>query len=201
MGQAGPTNVFMKPTVALRTGFFGAAERRATRTVPSFDEVYEAHFAFVWRVLRHLGVPPAQLDDAAQEVFIVVHRRLPEFEGRAATTTWLFTIARRVARDQRVRAARHAPSALAPDPAPPVEGPHEQLARHEAAVEVERFLAELDDDKREVFVLAELEQLPAPAIAEALGVNVNTVYSRLRAARERFEQLLVRRRARERSES
>jgi RNA polymerase sigma-70 factor (ECF subfamily) len=195
----------MKPLALPRTGLIGASARQSTRTVPTFDEVYDTHFAFVWRVLRHLGVPADQLDDAAQEVFIVVHRRLPEFEGRAATTTWLFTIARRVARDQREHASRHA---RVTEPGAPLEGvatraagPHEQLARQEAAAEVERFLDELDDEKREVFVLAEVEQLPAPLIAEALGVNVNTVYSRLRAARERFEQLLVRRRARERSES
>jgi len=190
----------MRPTAALHPGVVGAPARPDARPVPTFDELYDAHFAFVWRVLRHLGVPAAQLDDAAQEVFIVVHRRLPEFEGRSAPTTWLFTIARRVARDQRARSA--APPAAPVDAlTAPADGPHEQLARQEAALEVERFLAELDEDKRDVFILAELEQLPAPAIAEALGINVNTVYSRLRAARERFEQLLVRRRARERRES
>jgi RNA polymerase sigma-70 factor (ECF subfamily) len=197
----------MKPSVALPADGLGERARREPRTVPTFDEVYEHHFAFVWRLLRHLGVPLAQLDDAAQEVFIVVHRRLGEFEGRSAMTTWLFTITRRVARDQRERAVRHQSEASTSDAATidriaaTSPGPHEQLARQRAAAEVERFLAELDDDKREVFVLAELEQLPAPAIAEALGVNVNTVYSRLRAARERFEELLVRRRARERRES
>jgi RNA polymerase sigma-70 factor (ECF subfamily) len=197
----------MKP-VALRTGLFGVRPGHEARAaLPTFEQLYDAHFAFVWRVLRHLGVPAAQLDDAAQEVFIVVHRRLPEFEGRAAATTWLFTIARRVARDQRERAARQ-PAAPAADLDARLgaltalaAGPHEQLARQEAARAIEGFLAGLDDDKREVFVLAELEQLPAPAIAEALGVNLNTVYSRLRAARERFEQLLERRRARERSEA
>ncbi|HSD87703.1 MAG TPA: sigma-70 family RNA polymerase sigma factor, partial [Kofleriaceae bacterium] len=72
------------------------AQDRAS-AAPSFDEVYAAHFAFVWRVLRTFGVPDAALEDAAQDVFVVVHRRLPEFEGRAAITTWLFAIARRVA--------------------------------------------------------------------------------------------------------
>src|SRR3954452_10421913 len=63
----------------------------------TFEEVYAQHVGFVWRVLRSLGVPPAQLEDAAQDVFVVVHRRLPEFEGRAAITTWLFAIVRKVA--------------------------------------------------------------------------------------------------------
>src|SRR4051812_34339786 len=63
----------------------------------TFEEVYAAHVAFVWRVLRALGVAAEQLEDAAQDVFVIVHRRLPEFEGRSAITTWLFAIARRVA--------------------------------------------------------------------------------------------------------
>ena len=56
--------------------------------LPSFDEVYEAHFAFVWRVLRTFGVPDTALEDAAQDVFVVVHRRLFEFEGRAVSETY-----------------------------------------------------------------------------------------------------------------
>jgi RNA polymerase sigma-70 factor (ECF subfamily) len=64
---------------------------------PSFDEVYAENFAFVWRVLRTFGLSEAQIEDAVQDVFFVVHRRLPDWEGRAAITTWLFAIARRVA--------------------------------------------------------------------------------------------------------
>jgi RNA polymerase sigma-70 factor (ECF subfamily) len=181
-----------------------AAEREASDgvTAPAdrFTALYEEHFAFVWRVLRHLGVPPAGLDDAAQDVFVVVHRRLADFQGRSAERTWIYGITRRVAREHRERAARYA--------LPPVEavpsvgrGPHDQLVDKQAALEVARFLAELDDDKREVFLLAELEQLPAPNIAAMLDLGVNTVYSRLRLARERFAAFVARRQARDRSES
>ena len=82
---------------------------RSEVEIPTFDEVYSAHFAFVWRVLRTFGVPEPALEDAVQDVFIVVHRRLPEWEGRAQITTWLFAIARRVAQAQRRKDGRTDP--------------------------------------------------------------------------------------------
>ena len=88
-----------------------AIEERTAFVPPSFDEVYAAHFGFVWRVLRTFGVPAASLEDAAQDVFVVVHRRLPEFEGRAAITTWLFAIVLGVARNHRRSQRRRAPEA------------------------------------------------------------------------------------------
>src|SRR5512142_2005157 len=69
--------------------------------VPPFDRVYEEHFDLVWRALRRHGVRPPELDDAIQEVFVVVHDRLPTFEGRSTLRTWIYGIARRVARDHR----------------------------------------------------------------------------------------------------
>jgi RNA polymerase sigma-70 factor (ECF subfamily) len=146
--------------------------------------VYEQLFDFVWRSLRRLGVPRAGIDDAVQDVFVVVHRRLAAFEARSSLRTWVFGIALRVARDHRRRARRkggHAPlDARIPDEAP---GPAESLARSEAVRELDRILGGLDEDKRAVFVLVEIEEMSAPEAAVALGANVNTVYSRLRAAR------------------
>ena len=77
------------------------------------------------------------------------------------------------------------------------EGPHELAARSEGRRVLEHLLDALDDDKREVFVLAELEQMSAPEIAEALEMNLNTVYSRLRVARQEFDEALARHRARD----
>lgn len=156
----------------------------AAPATPRFDEVYEELFDFVWRSLRRLGVSRAGIDDAVQDVFVVVHRRLAEFEGRSSVRTWVFGIALRVARDHRRRARRkggHAPL----DPRIPDEGPGpaESLARWEAVRELDRILGALDEDKRAVFVLMEIEEMSAPDAALALGANVNTVYSRLRAAR------------------
>lgn len=154
---------------------------------PGFDEVYRDHVGFVWRSLRRFGVPEAELEDAAHEVFLVVHRRLPEFDGRAAISTWLFAIARGVASNRRRSDQRRARRLeQLPEPPPPALDPNEQLERGEAVAAVERFLTGLPDDQRTVFELFEVEGLRAPEIAEMLAVNVNTVYTRLRAARLRF---------------
>jgi RNA polymerase sigma-70 factor (ECF subfamily) len=163
-----------------------AQPRRAV--VLSFDEVYEECVDFVWRGLRSLGVREHALDDAVQDVFVVVHRRLAEFEHRSSIRSWVFGIAMRVARDHRRRERRK--GGLEPLDVDLVDagpGPMEEAAKAEALREVARVLEALDPDKRAVFVLAELEQWTAPEIAEALGVNVNTVYSRIRTARREFE--------------
>jgi RNA polymerase sigma-70 factor (ECF subfamily) len=157
------------------------------------EALYQQHFAFVWRTLRALGVQPASLDDAVQEVFLVVHRRGKDFEGRSAVKTWLFGIAFRVAanfrRNVQRRSAEPLPAELradAPDP--------EQIAtRAEAVRFVEEFLTTLDDHLRAAFTACVLEEMSAPAAAEALGVNVNTLSSRVRIARERFNAALAKR--------
>lgn len=164
---------------------------------PAFEAVYRAHHGFVWRTLQHLGIDAARLDDAAQDVFLVVHRRLPEFAGRASVRTWLFEIARRVASRYRRSAAREPPrdslvETRVAAPASPT------LERAEAMTIVAQLLAELVPEQALVFVLAELEQWRAPEIAEELGVNVNTVYSRLRAARRELDRLVRRIDARDR---
>jgi RNA polymerase sigma-70 factor, ECF subfamily len=168
--------------------------------VPAFAEVYEQHFDFVWRSLRRLGVDPSALDDAVQEVFLVVHRRLGEFEGRSSLKTWLFGIslrvAQRVARTQARHPTAELPEVTAVGSAEPT--PQDQAARREAIALLHAILGDLDPDKRAIFVMVELEQLSAPEIAEELGIPLNTVYSRLRAARREFEASLKRRRARER---
>jgi RNA polymerase sigma-70 factor (ECF subfamily) len=151
--------------------------------VPSFDELYATHFAFVWRILRTLGVAEAALDDAAQDVFVVVHRRLPEFEGRSAVTTWLFAIARRVAGSYR---RRRTTEALA-DELPGTADTFAAFSRAEAAATVLSILDTLDEDKRIVFALVELEQFSVPEASRILELNLNTAYSRLRLARQAFE--------------
>ena len=170
-------------------------EPLAELTLPA---VYEAHFDFVWRSARRLGASPGFLDDVVQEVFLVVHRRLAEFERRSSLKSWLFGITRRVVRDQR-RTARRRPAELLdsepPDAAAP--GADQRLLLREQAELLHELLGSLDDDKREAFVLAELEQMSGPEIAEALHTNLNTVYARVRAARQEFEAALARHAARE----
>lgn len=165
-----------------------AAESAVSACLPvrlSFRDVYRSNYTYVWRSLLRLGVADATVDDAVQDVFIVVHRKLDDFEGRAAVRTWLFAIARRVAMRYRDRARRNAVD----DEAEPetetssVDRPDDALSRAEALRRLQFWLDELDDDKRAVFVLSEFEQMRAPEIADTLGVNLNTVYARLRAAR------------------
>lgn len=162
----------------------------------AFDAVYAEHFAFVWRTLRSLGVASEAIDDAAQDVFVIVHARLHTYDGRVPLRGWLFGIARNVARRHRARSARTSPVQLVGAPVPP----DETLHWRETAAIVARFLDSLDQDQREVFVLAQLEGATAPEISEMLDVNLNTVYSRLRAARVRFARVIARHELRMRSE-
>jgi RNA polymerase sigma-70 factor (ECF subfamily) len=166
----------------------------------SYEELYREHFDFVWRNVRRLGVPEASADDAVQDVFVVVHRRLAEFEGRSSIRTWLFGILARVAKDHRRTRARQTvkAAALASEAdAMAAPTPADLAARREAAQILEDLLAQIDDEKREIFVLVELEQTSVADVAEALSLNVNTAHARLRAARQQFEAAVARFRARE----
>lgn len=151
---------------------------------PSFRDVYRRHYTFVWRSLLRLGVHEAAIDDAVQDVFIVVHRKLDAFEGRAAVRTWLFAIARRIALRYRDRARRRAQDEPEADTPTDLGRPDTALSCNEALTQLQSWLDELDEDKRAVFVLSEFEQMRAPEIATALGANLNTIYARLRAARQ-----------------
>ncbi len=151
---------------------------------PSFRQVYRRHYTFVWRSLLRLGVEEAAVDDAVQDVFIVVHRKLHAFEGRAAVRTWLFAIARRIALRYRDRARRRSQNEPETDTPTELGRPDTALSCNEALQQLQTWLDELDEDKRAVFVLSEFEQMRAPEIASMLGANLNTVYARLRAARQ-----------------
>jgi RNA polymerase sigma-70 factor, ECF subfamily len=172
--------------------------------VPDFDAVYEAHLDFVWRTVRRMGVRPADTDDVVQEVFFVVHRRLAEFEGRAQLKTWVFKILVHVVRHYWRTHQRKPGDQATDEPADTQDlaadhenSPTAALERVEALRVLDGLLAHLDEDKREVFVLAEIEQMTAAEIAEIVEANVNTVSSRLRAARQEFEKALLRYRAQE----
>lgn len=169
----------------------------------SFEAVYDEHAESVWRGLRRLGVADAAVDDALQDVFVVVFRRLGEFEGKSSLRTWLFGIAVGIARNYRRSARRRAPEgALAAEvdddlPAPDSRGPEGRAQTAEAVRTLYALLDQLDEDKRTVFVLADLEEMTAPEIAATLSLNLNTVYARIRAARQAFEQAVARHRAKE----
>ncbi len=161
---------------------------RPTSEALTFEGIYDTHFAFVWRLLRTFGVPETALEDAAQDAFVVVHRRLGEFEGRAAITTWLFAIARRVACGYRRKVGRDARSEPIGDADfVATTDTFAAMSRAQATTTVLVILDTMDEDKRAVFALVELEQLSVPEVAKLLDLNLNTTYSRLRSARQHFE--------------
>jgi RNA polymerase sigma-70 factor (ECF subfamily) len=175
-----------------------SAPRLAIAGVPhsdqedAFVELYETHFDFVWRSLKRLGVAESALDDAVQDVFVVAFRRLGDFEGRSSLRTWIFGIALRIAKDYRRKERRKGgwlplPSSLASRERDP-QGQREDAELLEF---IDRFLESLDDAQRVVFIMAELEQMPADEIAQTTGAKLNTVYSRLRLARERFRRAVA----------
>lgn len=160
---------------------------KAHSSIDLLDRLYSEHFSRVWRILRRLGVPDAQLDDASQDVFMVVHRRLSEFDIRRNPRALLAAITLRVARNHRRTLLRKRDSEelspalvdLAPDPS-------QRAAASEAVRQVQTILDSMEEQRRTVLVLADLEEMSGPEIAEALAVKLNTVYSRLRVARSEF---------------
>jgi RNA polymerase sigma-70 factor (ECF subfamily) len=167
----------------------------------TFREIYDAHFDFVWRTLRRLNVAEADIADAVQEIFLVVHRRLPNFEGRAKLTTWLFKICLRVAKDRHRRAhvRREVPQGgeLARW-ADPQADPEQETERRSDLALLEAALEQLDLEQRAVFTLFEFEGMTGQDIARTLEIPLGTVYSRLRLARESFRKAVLRRTARDR---
>lgn len=155
--------------------------------------LYDACVDVVWRVLARLGVPSADLEDAVQDTFVLAHRRRGEFRGQSRPSTWVVGIAVRVAHDHRRRAQRKPSEPLEPlvgqlrDERP---APDERAALAQASALVQRLLEQLEPAQRDVFVLIELEGLTAPEVAELTEAPLNTVYSRLRLARARFESLV-----------
>jgi RNA polymerase sigma-70 factor (ECF subfamily) len=165
----------------------------------TFDAVYKTTFAFVFRNAKRLGVDDGAVDDVVQEVFLVVHRRLDDYDGRAPLQAWVFGILSRVVSEyRRAWRRKRAPiqssgdgTANLPAAAGALE-PNRIAEQREAFRLCSRLLDQLDDEKREVFILSELEQMTAPEIAEAIEVNLNTVYSRIRAAKKAFAELYAR---------
>jgi RNA polymerase sigma-70 factor (ECF subfamily) len=196
------TTMVQRQAVRCETPEPGPAPGEAP-AAPVFAELFETYFAFVWRAAHRLGTPDSSLDDVVQETFMVAYRRQRDFEGRSSVKTWLYGIVFNIVRAHRRELGTKHPAALHADQrADPeglvdgADGPHEWAAKREAARFVDDFLQGLSQDQRDVFVLAELEQLSAPEVAGVLGTPLNTVYSRLRLARVEFSKAVSRHRAR-----
>jgi RNA polymerase sigma-70 factor (ECF subfamily) len=156
--------------------------------IPEFESVYRAEFSYVYRVLRYLGAPPADVEDLAHDVFVVVHRRLAEFDTNRPMRPWLSGIAYHLVTRHRQRFSHRNEVATGDPLDPPSDAPgaEARVAAAEAWTIVCAAIAELPLEQRAVFVMHDLEELSAPDIAEALGAPLNTIYSRLRLGRAKF---------------
>ena len=177
------------------------AKRRSTvesDAAQRYAEIFRSHYGRVVRWLSVLGVAPAEVDDVAQEVFIIAHRKLDQLRPDASAAGWLMAIARRVGAThrrgyERARAReKHA--------APPSEAPSpEAAAMHNRAAQVlHEFLATLPEEQRLVFVLYEIDGDNASEIAEALEISSNTVHSRIRLIRQKLARVVAREQAKNR---
>lgn len=188
------------PSIPGEAGSSTSAGRIASGVSPTaFRGIYDEHFQFVWKSLRRLGVREADVPDAVQEVFLVVHRKLDTFEGRSKMTTWLFGIAFRVARDRQRSAAerRHVADDGAIDAsADESVDVHADAERRQARTVLESILDAMSLEQRAVFTLFELEGMTTTEIAEVCGIPLGTVYTRLRLAREVFQEHAARLKAR-----
>jgi len=164
----------------------------------SFRTIYEHNAAFVWRILRRLGVKPADVEDVCQEVFLIVHRKLPEFQHRSAVQTWLYGIALRCASGYRRRAAVAREVLGHVDDSVVGAVQVDSIENRQARALLDRILDDLDEDKRAVFVLYELEEIGMAEVAAIIGCPLQTAYSRLHAARAAVENATARLRAKER---
>jgi len=170
-------------------------------SVPPFESIYQQYFDFVWSSTVRLGVKPVAIDDVVQEIFMVIHSRLATLREPASLRSWIYGIVRRTVsahhRSQRTRSALGNTFALESElQQPSVPTPLDVTEQNDRLKLLQSLLDSLDPLKREVFMLAEFEEMTVPEIAEAIEVPLNTAYSRLRAAREAFEQGLARRAAR-----
>jgi RNA polymerase sigma-70 factor (ECF subfamily) len=171
----------------------------STRTL-TVGQIHDEHADFVWRSLQRLGVRESDLEDAMQEVFIVVHRKLDTFDGSSRISTWLYGICLRVASASRNRAhvRRERPTPEIEDSIDERENPEAALATLEERQRLLDVLETLAPEKRAVFVMFEIEGVPAVEIAEMHGVPVGTEHSRLSAARTDFAEGVKRLEIRER---
>lgn len=163
---------------------------------PDLEQIYREHHAFVWRVVRRLGVPADAVDDAVQETFVVLHRRRAELDWSRSIRGLLYGVARRIAKRTRERVMNRPVLSLVPtkDPGP---DPEQRAQTRQKAAVVREALDAMDAGKRLVFVLADVEGMTIPEVAECLQLNLNTAYARQRAARKLVAAAIARHKAKE----
>jgi RNA polymerase sigma factor (sigma-70 family) len=171
---------------AATSGAFALDESEPASSRAGFVALYRSHASFTWACLRRLGVPLAAIDDAMQELWVTAHRRIESLHGPGSAKAWLYGIARRVASHHRRSEQRHRRKL---DAIGDTARRHDEAER-ESELVVESILSQLDARVREAFVLSELEGWSAPEIARATGANTNTIYWRVRVARQELRSQL-----------
>lgn len=172
--------------------------RSAPRRKPltRFDAIYRDHFGFVCSIARKLGGPQLEVDDVAQEVFLIAARRLDSFDSRSAQlTTWLYGITFNVVRSLRRRArSRIVEQPIDDETLEPV--PEREAVDHALVVDAWRIaegvFRQMSPAKREAYYLAELAGLSCAEIGELVGAREETIWSRLHYARREFRDLVAR---------
>jgi RNA polymerase sigma-70 factor, ECF subfamily len=152
----------------------------------TIEALFSTYAGFVWRTLRHFGVAPVDLEDQTQEVFLVAHRRLAQWDGQQARP-WLYGIARRCAAAYRRRGHRIHERPV--ETLPESTDARDFSERAEVAF-LMRVLQSLDEDKRSVFLLYEVEEMSMREVAEAVQCPLQTAYTRLYAARRDIARAL-----------
>lgn len=164
---------------------------------PSFSTIFARDVGYVWTSLRRLGVPNRDLEDLSHDVFFRVYQRLSDYDPARPFRPWLFGFCFRVASDYRRRFANQREVLGAElEPIDPSPDALDRLVQAEATSLAQLVLQSLELDRRAVFVMHEIEGCPIPEVADALGIPVNTAYSRLRLARDQFADGLRRERLR-----
>jgi RNA polymerase sigma-70 factor (ECF subfamily) len=165
----------------------------AASEVPPFHAIYKQYLDFVWSSAGHLGAGTDIIDDVVQDVFIVIHSKLATLQRPEALRSWIYGIVRRTVSDyRRSRRTRDAAGAnLSAEPKASRPSPLDMAERNAELELLESILAKLDEPKREVFVMVEILEMTVPEVVQSLDIGLNTAYSRLRLARQDFEEALA----------
>lgn len=158
----------------------------------SFRRVFESEYAYVRRSLERLGVGAADVEDACQEVWLRVHDKLGDYDPKKAIRPWLFAFAARVASNERRLARHHRETSIEGEFSSSRLDPERLADRAEQRQILLVALSEVEARKREVLILHDLDEVPTATVAEALGIPLNTVYSRLREGRNELRRALSR---------
>ncbi len=155
----------------------------------SFEELFAAECGYVVRTLTRLGVHSSDVEDVAQDVFIAVHHRLCDYDASRPAKPWLFAFAFRAAANYR-RLARHRRERTADDESATSATQDDELEAAQRRAMLHGALEALDLEHRAAIVAVDLDGVPAKDAARAMGIPLNTLYSRVRNGRKKLRAVL-----------